>query len=57
MGSKFSEMQLGLVIRCFWIKKKKNIMKKVTMMESKMTKLNTPDKTLIKQGKNRTDPP
>ena len=57
MGSKLSEMQLGLVIRCFWIKKKKNIMKKVTMMESKMTKLNTPDKTLIKQGKNRTDPP
>ena len=50
-------MQLGLVIRCFWIKKKKNIMKKVTMMESKMTKLNTPDKTLIKQGKNRTGPP
>lgn len=44
------------------MKKEENIMKKVTMMESKMTKSNNPDKIAIDnnqqvlQGQKRTDP-
>ena len=44
------------------MKKEENIMKKVTMMESKMIKSNNPDKIAIDynqqvlQGQKRTDP-
>lgn len=53
-------MQLGLVIKRFWMKKEENIL--ITIMESKMTKSNNPDKIAIEnnqqvlQGQERTDP-